>query len=93
MAIEPRPPGPNKTTESQIGDKAAVSSPGVPGVDPLTKSPVSGSLSPINRILSNTFVELHTQAGARVDLTPWCQSCNWTLSVSEPSRGRRLTSR
>ena len=84
MAIEPRPPGPNKTTESQIGDKAAVSSPGVPGVDPLTKSPVSGSLSPINRILSNTFVELHTQAGARVDLTPWCQSCNWTLSVSEP---------
>ena len=53
-------------------------------VDPLTKSPVSGSLSPINRILSNTFVELHTQAGARVDLTPWCQSCNWTLSVSEP---------
>lgn len=88
MANSPIPPGPNKSTIGQIGDKSGTFNAPVP-VTPAGQTGTALTSVPDNtaseRQTSSYFVEVHAyDARGRYDMTPWCKACDWTVRLTEP---------
>lgn len=89
MANSPRPPGPNKTTESQIGPKVPRS--GVPADGGTSKpwpfpGPLPSAVAP-PQLPTDTprfFLERHSPEWGLVNLTPWVSNLVWTHRIREP---------
>lgn len=51
--------------------------------DPLTRAPAAPAPR-VNPLLGNAFVEVHSYAAGRRDITAWCQRATWTVTTGEP---------
>ncbi len=80
------PAKPYRGVLESITPKATGATPPPPSnLDVFTGQPISiKSMSPVDRTLSRAFIEAHTHAGARVDLTPWTKRATWTPRVKQP---------
>lgn len=84
MANAPIPPGPNKTTEGQIGPKKTQGDTTEKPYPIVGTLPTAVDTPPLPTNIPRDLVERHSPKWGRINLTPWVSNLIWTKRIREP---------